>query len=121
MAKLTSANQVIMPEQIGGFYMASLISRPGAIEFFSFLANQRISEVNMRPLTYEDFPEKYHGKSIAEMRFRDVTGGNVIGFQKPDGSYIVNPPPNMTVQKDCCFIVLGNVEQLKNVDEFLKK
>lgn len=117
--ELAGADQVIMPEQIGGFYMASLISRPGAIEFFSFLANQRISEVNMRAIKYEDFPKKYHGKSIAEMKFRDATGGNVIGFQKADGSYIVNPAPDVRVQKDCSFIVLGNVEQLRKVDAFL--
>lgn len=118
--ELAGANQVIMPEQIGGFYMASLISRPGAIEFFSFLANQRISEVNMRALKYEDFPEKYQGKSIAEMKFRDATGANVIGFQKPDGNYTVNPSPDMTIQKGCSFIVLGNVEQLNKLDKFLQ-
>lgn len=118
--ELAGADQVIMPEQIGGFYMASLISRPGAIEFFSFLANQRISEVNMRAIRYEDFPKKLQGKTIAEMRFRDATGANVIGFQKADGSYMVNPAPDVTVQKDCCFIVLGNLKQLKMVDEFLK-
>ena len=104
--ELAGADQVIMPEQIGGFYMASLISRPGAIEFFSFLANQRISEVNMRALRYEDFPKKYQGKSIMEMRFRNATGGNVIGFQKPDGSYIVNPTPDVKVEEGCSFIVL---------------
>lgn len=118
--ELAGANQVIMPEQIGGFYMASLISRPGAIEFFSFLANQRISAVNMLAIRYEDFAESQRGKSIAELRFRDKTGANVIGFQKPDGSYIVNPEPNSKVTENCSFIVLGNMEQLKKVEEFLK-
>ncbi|MFT6358850.1 MAG: voltage-gated potassium channel [Saprospiraceae bacterium] len=118
--ELAGADQVIMPEQIGGFYMASLISRPGAIEFFSFLVNQRISEVNMRAIKYEEFPEKHHGKSIAEMKFGDATGGNVIGFQKADGTYIVNPAPDVKIQKKCSFIVLGNLEQLKKVDAFLK-
>ncbi|MEL6143385.1 MAG: potassium channel family protein, partial [Bacteroidota bacterium] len=32
------ASHVIMPEQIGGYYMATLISKPGAVEFFSFLS-----------------------------------------------------------------------------------
>jgi voltage-gated potassium channel len=74
----------------------------------------------MRAINYADFPEKLQGKTIAEMRLRDVTGANVIGFQRADGSYMVNPAPNVAVQESCCFIVLGNKEQLRKVDEFLE-
>lgn len=34
---MVGANHVIMPEQIGGFYMATLVSKPGAVEFFHLL------------------------------------------------------------------------------------
>jgi len=118
--ELAGANHVIMPEQIGGFYMASLISRPGAIEFFSFLANQKTSAVSMRALKFEDFKEHFRGKTIAELQFRSKTGANVIGYQNPDGSYIVNPPPTTCVNKACSFIILGNKEQLEKVNHFLK-
>ena len=51
--ELAGANHVIMPEQIGGFYMATLVSKPGAVEFFSFLTNEAQSDIGFEEITYD--------------------------------------------------------------------
>ena len=51
------ANHVVMPENIGGFYMAKLISKPGAVEFFSFITNEYPSISVSKELDYFDLPE----------------------------------------------------------------
>lgn len=37
---LAGANHVILPDNIGGFYMAMLVTKPGAVDFFSFITNE---------------------------------------------------------------------------------
>ena len=102
-----------MPEQIGGFYMATLVTKPGAIEFFSFLTNDYESDILLEEIKYEDVPKPYQGKSIADMQIRKVTGCNIIGYKSPNSKYIVNPKPDTILVPDTSFIVIGNYQQIE--------
>ncbi len=46
----------MMPEQIGGFYMATLVTKPGAVDFFAFITNEYQSDIGFEELAYEDVP-----------------------------------------------------------------
>jgi voltage-gated potassium channel len=106
------ANHVVMPETIGGFYMATLINKPGAVEFFSFITNDYHSDIGFEELRYADLPEAYRGRPIRDMHLRKQTGANIIGYRDRHGEYQVNPDPNTILEPGSAFIVLGNEEQL---------
>lgn len=106
------ASHVIMPEQIGGFYMATLISKPGAVEFFSFITNELSADIGFEELRYDQLPERYRGKPIMELNLRSNTGVNIIGHRLQGGKYQVNPGPEAILAPEDSFIVVGNPKQL---------
>ncbi|TXB63188.1 potassium channel family protein [Phaeodactylibacter luteus] len=118
---MAGANHVVMPEQIGGFYMATLISKPGAVEFFSFITNEYRSDIGFEEVDYEDLPLHCRGKSLRELHLRRQTGSNIIGYKAPDGHYEVNPAPDTILQPGASFIVLGNKQQLQSLLRYLQE
>jgi voltage-gated potassium channel len=116
---LAGANHVVMPEQIGGFYMATLVSKPGAVEFFSFITNEYQSDIGFEEIRYEDLPDACRGQSIRELFFRKHAGANIIGYKGPGGNYMVNPDPEIVLTPGGSFIVLGDNDQLEALRNYL--
>ena len=88
--RMAGADHVIMPDRLGGFYMATIISKPSAVEFFSFISNEQQSDLGFEEINYDDLPQHCQGKSIRELSIRHQTGANIIGYKKKDGTFIVN-------------------------------
>ncbi len=116
---LAGADHVIMPDQIGGFYMATLVTKPDAVEFFSFITNEHVSDIGFEEIAYESAPDKCRDLSIRDLTIRKSTGANIIGFKDPSGKYHVNPTPDTQLIPGSSFIVLGNRDQLDKLREFL--
>ncbi|MEM6697623.1 MAG: NAD-binding protein [Bacteroidota bacterium] len=119
--KLAGANRTIMPEQIGGFYMAALVTKPGAVDFFSFVTNEYESDIGFEEINFEDVPLECQCRTIAELNIRSATGCNIIGYKSPNSRYIVNPPPDTSLVFGSSFIVLGSDEQLGNLESYWKE
>ena len=113
------ADHVVMPEQIGGFYMATLVSKPGAVEFFTFLTNEAQSDIGFEEITFENLPFECQNKSIRDLNIRKATGANIIGFKQPGGEYVVNPSPDTIIIPNSSFIVLGDSHQLNQLRTYL--
>jgi len=118
---MAGADHVVMPEQIGGFYMATLVSKPGAVEFFSFITNEYRSDIGFEEVTYKDLPNACQGKSLRELNLRKETGTNIIGYKAPDSTYHVNPDPSTALSPGASFIVLGSNEQLRKLRAYLEQ
>ncbi|NUO02318.1 MAG: potassium channel protein [Saprospiraceae bacterium] len=113
------ANHVVMPEQIGGFYMATLVSKPGALEFFSFITSENHADIGFEEIRYEQLQPQFRTLPIRELHLRHQTGINIIGYRNQDGRYEINPSPDIALQPGCSFIVLGSNVQLKKLHELL--
>lgn len=118
---MAGADHVVMPEQIGGFYMAALVSKPGAVEFFSFITNEYRSDIGFEEITYEDLPDSSQGKALRDLNLRKETGTNIIGYKAPDSTYRVNPDPDTVLSPGASFIVLGSHEQLDKLRKYIKQ
>lgn len=116
---LAGANHVVMPEQIGGFYMATLVTKPDAVEFFSFITNEYQSDIGFEEISFSEVPEPCKYKSIRDLNIREYTGANIIGFKDPEGHYSVNPDPTAHLVPGSSFIVLGDRIQLDKLNDFL--
>jgi voltage-gated potassium channel len=113
------ANHVIMPDSIGGFYMATLITKPGAVEFFSFITNEYESDLTFEVIPFEDLPIHCQDKSISQLAIRKITGANIIGVKKPEGGFDVNPTPEVVLTPGQSFIFLGTGQQLLALRKYL--
>lgn len=116
---LAGANHVIMPDQIGGFYMATLVTKPDAVEFFSFLTSKSLSDIGFEEICYETAPDKCKDTSIRDLTIRKSTGANIIGYKDPSGHYHVNPEPHTRLIPGSSFILLGSRQQLNELKKYL--
>ena len=118
--KLAGADHVIMPDQIGGFYMATLVTKPDAVEFFSFITNKQMGDIGFEEIAYESAPSRCKDVSIKDLTIRQTTGANIIGYKDVNGVYHVNPKPGVRLTPGSSFIILGNQQQLDALRDYLK-
>jgi len=116
--KFAGANNVIMPDKLGGDHMASLVTTPDVIEFVDRLTIEGETTANLEEIAVNDLPEKYINKTILDLDLRKQTGCKVIGFRNPDKEYLINPEANIKLVADSQLIVLGRPEQILKLREF---
>lgn len=116
--RLAGAHNVIIPHKIGGDYMASLLVTPSLVEFMQQLSlEDRTKRTNLEEVSFDDFPDEYHDKSIASLDLRKLTGCTLIGYKNPEGNYFINPDPDTRIIKGSTLIILGQPEQIKRLNE----
>ncbi|MCU0432594.1 MAG: potassium channel protein [Bacteroidia bacterium] len=117
--KTAGANNVIMPDRIGGAHMASLVLKPDVIEFVDFITGQGGPEINLEEITYESLPEHLRNRSIRELEIRNRSGANIVGFKSGKGEYVINPSPETPFLPDGKLFVLGTPEQITKLKALL--
>ena len=115
--KRAGANNVIMPDKIGGTHMAALVTKPDVLEFIDHITG-RIN-IRLEEILYSSLPESMRNKSIRELEIRNKTGANIIGFKTAGGEYVINPPPETIMMQDAKLFVLGTSEQVLKFKEIL--
>ena len=110
--KIAGANNVIMPDKLGGAHMASLVVTPDVLEFVDRLTIEGETTANLEEIDVNDLPKEYMGKTILDLDLRKRTGCTVIGFKALDGGYVINPEASITLVSDTSLIVLGRPEQI---------
>ncbi len=113
--KIAGADNVIMPDKLGGDYMASLVVTPDLVEFVNRISLDGGSYANLEEIAVEDLPKKYLMKSIRELDIRRITGCSVIGFITGKGEYIINPSSDMILEAKSNLILLGRPDQIAKV------
>ncbi len=115
--KVAGADNVIMPDKIGGDHMASLVVTPDLVEFVNRISLEGESTANLEEIAVEDLPEQYLLNSIRDLDLRRKTGCSVIGFITSEGDYIINPPSDMILEPNSNLIILGRPEQIAKIKE----
>lgn len=113
--RIAGANNVIMPDTIGGSHMASLISNPDVMEFLDIIRVQGFQGANVETIAYNDLPGELKDKTIRELEAREITGVTIIGYRSPEGEYIVNPSLDTEIHPGSRIFVLGNEDQVKKL------
>ena len=72
-----------------------------------------------KEVNYRDLKSEYKNKSIKELNIRSHTGANIIGLKNVDGKYVVNPDPEIQIQKGMSLIVLGDNEQMERFEQLV--
>ncbi|MBR9756721.1 MAG: potassium channel protein [Algicola sp.] len=114
--KLAGADNVILPDKIGGDHMASLVVVPDLIEFIDNLAIVGKSNINIEEINVEMLYDPTTVKTIKDLDLRRKTGCNVIGFKNAAGDYVVNPEAETKLVPNSKIIVLGRPEQIQKLN-----
>lgn len=118
--KLAGANNVILPDKIGGDHMASLVVVPDLVEFIDNLSIVGNNNINIEEVDVEKLYEIETVKTIRDLDLRKKTGCTVIGFKDPSGEYIVNPEAEQELLPNSKVIVLGRPEQIQKLNALYK-
>ncbi|MDG1518364.1 MAG: potassium channel protein [Flavobacteriales bacterium] len=118
--RIAGANNVIMPDKIGGAHMASLVMKPDIIEFMDYISAQSNIDINLEELSFDVLPERFRGKSITEIGIRQLTGANIIGLKRDDGAFEINPNPETLITSKIKVFVLGTPNQIKKLNELFQ-
>jgi len=117
--KLAGADNVIMPDKIGGDHMASLVVVPDLVEFLDNLTvSGEDDSINVEQIPFEKICIDGEELAIAELDLRRKTGCSIIGYKSPNGEYIVNPEPSLILKKDSKLILIGRPNQIEKLKEF---
>ena len=117
--KLAGANNVIMPDRIGGDHMASLVVTPDLIEFLDNLSVSGDDDsMNVEQVPFSKVCPEGKEMAIKDLDLRKETGCSIIGYKTPDGEYIVNPEPSLVLKRGSKLILIGRPQQIEKLKQF---
>ncbi len=111
--KKAGADNVILPDKIGGTHMATLVTKPDVIEFIDYLSGEEGEAIHLEAVGYDVLPGNLKGKSLKEVMAWRKTGVNCLGVKNSEGKFLINPPDTIAITTGMNVIVLGTKEQIE--------
>jgi voltage-gated potassium channel len=107
--KIAGADNVIMPDKIGGTHMATLVLSPDVKEFMDMLAAQGFDGTTIQ--------EVAAGKAfkLNDLDHWRATGANILAIKNSHQQYIMNPTHDMLVGAGDRIMVMGSKEQIESI------
>ena len=114
------ADNVIMPDRIGGQRMAKLVAQPDVVEFWEYVLLQRVKDVSLETITCTNAPNDAIQCSLKSLGLREKSGGaNIVGVKTQEGNFVFNPSADFTLQNSDMLFVLGSPAQIQVLREIL--
>ena len=110
--KQAGANKVVNPYTAGGHKMAELLISPELEDTVSLslshgIVDLAIDEVNLTNLN------SFHGVKINDSKIREEFNLIIVGLVNGEGSYEINPDPELQLTADHTIMILGQKDQLE--------
>ena len=110
--KQAGANKVVNPYTAGGHRMAELLISPELEDTVSLSLKQgivdlAIDEVNLTNLN------SFHGVKIKDSTIREEFNLIIVGLVNGDGSYEINPDPELRLSAEHTVMIMGQKGQLQ--------
>jgi len=112
--KNAGADNVIMPDKIGGAHMAMLVQNPDIEEFIDIMATHAQDDFSIQ--------EVLAGKktTLAEADCWRRTGATIIGIKSTRNQYILNPSAELSIYPGDGIIIMGSKTQIDASKELFK-
>ena len=110
--RMAGANNVIMPDKIGGAYMASLVLKPDVMGFLNKIITQSADPTNIEEISCDLLPNKLKSKPIGELKKVMKSGASIIGFKTKENEFVVNPSDDTHLDPGAKLFILGTKAQL---------
>lgn len=116
--RMAGADNVVMPDKVGGSHMASLVMKPDVVEFFNHLSGQD-NNISLEEISYESLPKEFKDKSIKDLHIRKRSGANIVGLKTLEGEYLLNPSPDTIITEGTKLFVLGMKNQIEDLKRWV--
>jgi len=117
--KIAGANNVIMPDKVGGAHMASLVMKPDVMEFIDHITSEGGDNISLEEISFEKIPDELKNKTLKDLEIRNRSGANIIGYKTASGQYIINPSADTRIIAESKLFVLGTAEQITALKQIL--
>jgi voltage-gated potassium channel len=114
--KIAGADNVIMPDSLGGSHMAQLVATPDVLEFIDEISIEGENKINLESIDFNEIPTDFQYKSIGDLK-KQFKVCNLIGFKDPTGNFVINPKNEIEIVPGCKILVLGTTEEIKKLNQ----
>lgn len=105
------ADKVAMPNQIGGFHMATMLIRPGVVDFMEILSAKSNSELEVEEIIVPKHSAVV-GSRLKHFLHSVNSTGTVLALNSTDGTSKVNPSGDEILYAGDKLILMGTRAQL---------
>ncbi len=115
------ADHVIMPDHVGGMFMAQLVTKPVIIEFLDLLTGRGRDreKYHLESFSYHDLKAEFRNKTLKDLDIKRLTGATVIAAKDNVKGLIPNPPEDTFIGEDDTVILLCSENNKDNVSRIL--
>ena len=117
VSKLRTAgtDHIIMPDKVGGSHMATLVTRPDAVEFLEAIElNESVSMAVIKvPQDYQKL------ETWAEIGRKSAANLTFLGLKREDGTFVVHPKVDTVITSGTKIFVLGEVKEVESLRKVL--
>ncbi len=114
--RMAGADRIVQPYSTAGREMARLVLKPQVAAYLDATSTEGTSAVQFEEIVVT--PGCRHlGKTIAELRVRDITGAKIIAVRKADGSFDSMPSPTLPLEEGDIIIGVGSAVELRALEE----
>lgn len=111
--KIAGADNVIMPDKIGGAHMATLVMLPDVVEMLSIMGTQsnkafRVAEIRSNISIL-----------LGELDLWNKTSCTILGIKNSGNHYTINPDASYQLNPGESLIVMGSDDQIENAKKLL--
>jgi len=114
--RLAGADRVVQPYSTAGKEMAKLVLRPQVAAFLDIVSTSGGPELRFEEIEVKASCE-HAGKSIRELKVREVTGAMIVALRKQDGTFDTTPTPEALLGVGDVMIAAGTPEELRRLEE----
>jgi voltage-gated potassium channel len=114
--RLAGADRVIQPYSTAGREMAKLVLKPQVAAFLDVVSQTGNPEMRFEEIEVTGTCQQA-GKSIRELRVREVTGAMIIALRKGDGSFDTTPSPDAVLEENDVLIAVGTPDEVRKLEE----
>ena len=104
------ADEVVLPDHIGGLRLASGILHPQLVGFLESMTQNRQGAQFTESIIQKDSP--LDGISLKAASIQEQTGLVVVAIQDSDGAFLYNPPGDKKMVAGDALLVIANQKQL---------
>lgn len=105
------ADKVAMPNKIGGYHMATMLTRPGVVDYLEVISKNSSSELEVDEIVIPKH-SKALGDRLGEIIKNGGGGATVLAINTVDGKSIVSPEANSLINAGDKLIVMGKRPEL---------
>ena len=111
--KIAGADNVIMPDKIGGAQMATLVMLPDVVEMLSIMSTQNNEQFRVAEI------ESNKNISLGQLDMWNKSNCTILGIKTSGNQYTINPNASYQVKPGERLIVMGSDEQIEKAKKLL--